>query len=180
MGNSIPAEKKRGAIIFDRDGVLNVDVGYAYRPDQIIWIPGAMEAVRMVNEAGFYAFVATNQSGVARGYYTEDDVQKLHAWMNDQMDSQGAHIDAFEYSPYHPEGVVPGYARQSECRKPNPGMLNRLLSRPGVVREASFMIGDKTSDLEAAAAAGIDGVLFDGVDLVKTITTRIYQQLGTS
>ena len=169
-GNS---EGSRAAVIFDRDGVLNVDVGYAYRPDQIIWVPGAIEAVKMVNEAGLYAFVATNQSGVARGYYTEDDVQRLHSWMNEQMARNGAHIDAFEYSPFHPEGIVPGYAQESDCRKPGPGMLDKLLCRPGVIRDASFMVGDKLSDMQAAHAAGIEGLLFDNTNLLKLISARL-------
>ncbi len=169
----IPAMLSRSAVIFDRDGVLNVDINYAHRPDQIQWIEGAFAAVKAVNDAGLFAYVATNQAGVARGFYGEQEVIALHQWMNSQMMEHGAHIDAFEYSPYHPDGVVRKYSRPSECRKPNPGMLNRLLSRPGVVRDASFMIGDKASDMAAAAAASIDGVLFDGDNLMKTIASRL-------
>jgi D-glycero-D-manno-heptose 1,7-bisphosphate phosphatase len=153
--------------------VLNHDVAYAHRPDQITWVKGAKEAVRAVNDAGMFAFVATNQAGVARGYYGEADVQSLHRWMNEELAKVGAHIDAFEYSPYHPEGVVQEYSRTSECRKPGPGMLNRLLARRDVIREASFMIGDKSTDIAAAEAAGIQGVLFDGVDLLKIVTDRL-------
>lgn len=169
----VPSILRRGAVIFDRDGVLNVDVAYAHRPDQIIWVEGAKAAVRAVNDAGLLAFVATNQAGVARGFYGEADVQALHRWMNDELAKFGAHIDAFEYSPFHPEGVIPEFSRQSECRKPNPGMLNRLLARPGVIRDASFMIGDNPTDIQAAEAAGIEGLLFDGADLLKAVTDRL-------
>jgi D-glycero-D-manno-heptose 1,7-bisphosphate phosphatase len=169
----VPEILRRGAVIFDRDGVLNHDVAYAHRPDQITWVKGAREAVRAVNDAGRFAFVATNQAGVARGYYAETDVQDLHRWMNEELTKVGAHIDAFEYSPFHPEGVVAAYARPSDCRKPGAGMLNRLLLRPNVIREASFMIGDQPTDMAAAEAAGIPGVLFDGNDLLKLVTDRL-------
>ena len=149
-------------MIFDRDGVLNVDVGYAYRPDQIIWIPGAMEAVRMVNEAGLYAFVATNQSGVARGYYTEDDVQRLHAWMNIELSKSGARIDAFVYSPFHLAGSVAAYSKDSNCRKPRPGMIDRLVAEWGLETSRTILIGDKETDMQAARSAGIGGFLFTG------------------
>ena len=123
------AEGLRGAVIFDRDGVLNVDVGYAHRPDQIIWTAGAMAAVKAVNDAGLFAFVATNQSGVARGVFSEDDVRALHAWMEAQMAAAGARLDAFVYSPFHPEGTVAAYRARTACRKPNPGMILDLLAR---------------------------------------------------
>jgi D-glycero-D-manno-heptose 1,7-bisphosphate phosphatase len=169
----VPEILRRGAVIFDRDGVLNHDVAYAHRPDQITWVKGAKEAVRAVNDAGMFAFVATNQAGVARGFYGEADVQALHRWMNEELAKVGAHIDAFEYSPYHPDGVVPEYSRASECRKPGPGMLNRLLARSDVIREKSIMIGDKPTDMEAANSAGILGVHFDGVDLLPTVSERL-------
>lgn len=152
----------RGAVIFDRDGVLNAEVGYAYRPDQIHWIDGAMAAVRAVNDAGLFAFVATNQSGVARGYYAEADVVALHQWMNEELAAVGARIDAFEYSPFHPDGVVPAYARASPCRKPGPGMIERLLTAWPVDHRRVVMIGDQPTDMAAATAAGIRGVLFGG------------------
>ena len=155
----------RGAVIFDRDGVLNQDVGFAFRPDQIIWIPGAAKAVRMVNQAGLFAFVATNQSGVARGYYTEEDIALLHQWMNAELAKEGAHIDAFYHSPFHPDGSVDAYRRVSDCRKPGGGMIRKILSEWPVDPARALMVGDKESDLAAAAAAGILGSLFEGGDL---------------
>jgi D-glycero-D-manno-heptose 1,7-bisphosphate phosphatase len=159
----------RGAVIFDRDGVLNEDVAYAHRPDQIRWIDGAMEAVRAVNDAGLYAFVATNQSGVARGYYEEADVVALHQWMNRELGKAGAHIDAFVFSPYHRDATVKAYRRDSDCRKPGPGMILQLLERFTVDPARTLMVGDKLSDLAAAHAAGVEGLLFTGGSLLETI-----------
>ena len=152
-------------MIFDRDGVLNRDVGYAFRPDQIQWVEGAIEAVKAVNDAGLLAFVATNQSGVARGYYTEADVDALHAWMNEALGQSGAHIDAFAYCPHHVDGTVEGYVQECSWRKPGPGMILSLLDRFPVDPARALMIGDNLSDVSAAEAAGILGVRFKGGSL---------------
>jgi D-glycero-D-manno-heptose 1,7-bisphosphate phosphatase len=148
-------------------------VGFAHRPDQILWVEGARAAVKAVNEAGLHAFVATNQSGVARGLYTEADVVALHEWMNGQLALDGAHIDAFVYSPYHPEAPVEAYRRDSDCRKPGPGLIRRLLAAWPVDPERTCLIGDRETDLAAARAAGIRGVLFAGGDLRPTVATVI-------
>lgn len=159
---TIPARHRRGAVFFDRDGVLNVDHGHVGTRDRFTWMAGAREAVRLVNEADMYAFVVTNQAGVAKGFYTEDDVRSLHAFMQDELAQAGAHIDDFRYSPYHAEGVVAAYRRESDCRKPGPGMLNALLRDWPVDPARSLLVGDKESDLAAAAAAGVRGCLFAG------------------
>jgi len=163
----------RGAVIFDRDGVLNEDTGYPHRPDQIVWVAGAMAAVRAVNEAGLLAFVATNQSGVARGMYGEQDVLALHAWMNQELEKSGARIDAFAYSPFHPEGSVETYRRATDCRKPGPQMLLDLMAAHPVDRSRAVMVGDRESDMQAASAAGIEGFLFTGGDLEAAIRPLI-------
>ncbi len=172
----IPALFRRGAVIFDRDGVLNRDVGYAHRPDQIVWTADAFAAVKAVNDAGLFAFVATNQAGVARGYYGEEDVQALHRWMEAELRAAGAHIDAFVYSPFHPEGAVEAYRAATECRKPGPGMIRDLMARFPVDPARTVMIGDKPTDTAAAAAAGVAGEMFDGgnlLDLVEGVVNRL-------
>jgi D-glycero-D-manno-heptose 1,7-bisphosphate phosphatase len=169
-------EKRRGAVIFDRDGTLNVDVGYAHRPDQIVWIEDAAKAVRACNEAGLFTFVATNQSGVARGYYTEDEVKALHRWMYLQLMDKGARIDAFLFSPFHPEATQPAYRRESDCRKPGPGMIQDLMARFPIDPARTVMIGDKDTDVQAAQAAGIAGYKYEGGSLlafVKPVLARI-------
>lgn len=163
------ADRVRGAVIFDRDGVLNEDTEYPHRPDQIVWTPTAKAAVKAVNDAGLLAFVATNQSGVARGFYGEQDVVNLHSWMNRELMAAGAHIDAFEHSPFHPEGAVETYRRDSDCRKPGPGMLNRLIEGHGVDRRRTVMIGDRPGDVAAGVAAGVEGILFEGGDLAAFV-----------
>jgi len=150
----------RPAVFFDRDGVLNRDAGYLFEASKFEWIEGAREAVRLVNEAGYFAFVVTNQSGVARGFYQESDVEALHRWIAGELAKAGAHIDAFEYCPDHPEGIVERYRRDSDRRKPGPGMITDLMKRFPVATEKSFLIGDQQRDLEAARAAGIRGLLF--------------------
>jgi D-glycero-D-manno-heptose 1,7-bisphosphate phosphatase len=156
---------QRPAVFFDRDGVLNVDHGYVHRPDQIEWIPGSKQAIKLFNDAGYFVFVVTNQAGVARGYYSEDDVHALHRWMAAELRPAGAHVDCFEFCPHHPEGTVERYRRTSERRKPAPGMLLDCLQHWPVNKHESFLIGDKESDLQAASAAGIAGHLFPGGDL---------------
>ena len=156
----------QGAVFFDRDGVLNRDVGYPHRPDQIEWTPGAAEAIRLATAAGRRVFVVTNQSGVARGFFDEAAVQALHRWMGDALAAQGARIDGFAYCPHHPQGVVEGYGRACDCRKPGPGMILRLIADHDIDPARSFLIGDRASDMQAAAGAGMRGLLFgDGEDL---------------
>lgn len=154
-------ELKRPAAFLDRDGVLNADHGYAHRLDQLEWIDGAPAAVRLLNEAGYYVFVATNQSGIARGYYDEAAVKHFHAHMQAALRAQGAHIDAFYYCPHHPEGSVGRYAVACRCRKPGTGLLEQAAEEWPLDRSRSFLIGDKASDLKAAADFGIHGILFD-------------------
>jgi len=156
---------RRPAVFFDRDGVLNHDSGYTFEAGKLQWIEGAREAVKAVNDAGCFAFVVTNQSGVARGFYEESHVHALHRWMADEMAAIGAHIDAFEYCPDHPDGTVERYRRVNDRRKPGAGMITDLLARFPVNADKSLLVGDNPSDLEAARAAGLQGHLFSGGNL---------------
>ena len=155
----------RSAAFFDRDGVLNRDDGYVYEPARFVMTDGAAEAVRACNAAGHLVFVVTNQSGVARGYYDEAAVVALHHHMIAAFAAQGARIDDVRYCPHHPVGVVPGYARACYWRKPGAGMIEDLIAVWGVDRARAFLIGDQPSDMEAAAAARIEGWLFASGDL---------------
>lgn len=151
--------------LLDRDGVLNVDVGYACRPDQIQWIPGALAALARLRNQGIQVAVVTNQSGVARGMYTESDVEALHAWMGEQASGSGGRIDAFYSCPFHPEAEIVVYRRQHPDRKPAPGMIYRALKDFDVQPDEAFLIGDRDSDIAAARAAGVEGHLFAGGSL---------------
>ncbi|HEY5795488.1 MAG TPA: HAD family hydrolase [Bosea sp. (in: a-proteobacteria)] len=157
-------------VFLDRDGVLNEDIEYAYRIDQIIWVEGAFSAVRRLNLLGYRAVVVTNQSGVGRGFYNEEDVRALHAEMNRIMAANGARIDAFYYAPHHPDATVAAYRTDHEDRKPRPGMLLKAMQAFPTQMQRSFLIGDRASDLEAAKAAGVAGFLFKGGDLDAFVT----------
>lgn len=159
------------ALFLDRDGVLNEDQGYVYRWSDFRWICGAREAVADFNRAGWLVIVVTNQSGVGRGYYTEDDVHVLHANMQSDLAKVGAHIDAFYHAPQHPEAAEPAYRHPDPpLRKPNPGMILQAMADWPVNAARSLLVGDKASDLEAAKRAGIHGVLFKGGDLRAFLT----------
>jgi D-glycero-D-manno-heptose 1,7-bisphosphate phosphatase len=162
----------RPAVFLDRDGVLNQDIGYAHRPDQIVWVAGVGAAIRRLNDAGFLIFVVTNQAGVARGYYDEAAVLRLHRWMAEALEAAaGARIDAFYYCPHYPEGTREGYGMRCSCRKPAPGMLLRAMADWPVDAARSFLIGDKQSDIQAAEAAGVRGHLFHGGSLLDRVET---------
>src|SRR3954467_5114411 len=162
----------RAAVFFDRDGVLNEDDGYACDPDKIRWVEGAREAVKAVNDAGYLAFVVTNQSGVARGLYKESDIRILHSRMAEELAKVGAHIDAFEYCPHHPEASVELYRTSCTCRKPEPGMITKIMNRFPVDSARSFLVGDKFTDIEAANGAGIRGYLFEGPNLQHFVNSH--------
>ncbi len=162
---AIPAMARRPAAFLDRDGVLIEDTGWPHRPEEARWTPGAAAAVKRLNDAGFFVFVVTNQAGVARGFYPESQVGVMHRWIAEEFAAAGAHVDEFAYCPNHPEAVVEAYRLDCRRRKPKPGMILDLMATWPVVREGSFLIGDRETDLAAAAAAGIPGHLFPGGDL---------------
>lgn len=146
------------AVFLDRDGTINQEKEYLYRIEDFEFVPGAPEAIRMLNAAGLFVVVVTNQSGVARGYYTEADVEALHRHIDVELASYGARVDAWLYCPHHPT-VNGSYAAPCGCRKPLPGMLLEAADRYGIDLTASVMIGDKRADLEAGRAAGCRQIL---------------------
>jgi D-glycero-D-manno-heptose 1,7-bisphosphate phosphatase len=157
-------QARRPAAFLDRDGVLNVDRGYVHRLDQLEWVDGAAQAVGLLNRAGYIVIVVTNQSGIARGFYDEAAVRQFHTHMQDGLQAQGAHIDAFYYCPHHPQGTVAEWAVRCRCRKPLPGMLEQAARDWPIDLGRSFMIGDKDDD--------IPGIKFDAateplIDLVR-------------
>jgi D-glycero-D-manno-heptose 1,7-bisphosphate phosphatase len=174
--DSVSSSDRRPALFLDRDGVLNEDQGYVHRWEDFRWIPGAKQAVAAFNRAGWLVIVVTNQSGVGRGYYTEAEMHALHAKMAEELAAEGARIDAFYHAPHHPEAEVEAYRHPDPPdRKPNPGMILRALADWPIDRERSVLVGDKASDMEAAARAGVRGVLFEGGDLLGFLQLKADQ-----
>jgi len=157
------------AAFFDRDGTLNVDRDYLYKIEDLRWVPYAREALYYLNQRGYTVFVITNQSGVARGYYTETEVKALHERMASDVREYGAKIEKSYYCPHHKEGKVAEYAVDCDCRKPKPGMLLQAFAEYDIDKEESFLIGDGKRDIEAAEAAGIKGYLYQGGSLLELV-----------
>jgi D-glycero-D-manno-heptose 1,7-bisphosphate phosphatase len=154
LGNST----LKRAVFVDRDGTINVERDYLYRVDEFEFIPGAPQALKLLNEAGFMVVVVTNQSGVARGYYTEEEVGILHRHIESELANAGARVDAWYYCPHHPSGRG-SYSLPCRCRKPLPGMLLEAARRHNIDLAASIMIGDRLADMEAGIAAGCHTIL---------------------
>ena len=156
----------RKAALLDRDGVLNVDTGYTHRPEDLAFMPGAVAAVRRLNQAGRLVIVVTNQSGVARGLYDEAAVDAFHEAMSAALGREGARIDAYYHCPFHEDATVETYRHADHPdRKPNPGMVLRALSDFVISPGDAFLIGDRGSDVEAARRAGVRGYRYAGGDL---------------
>ncbi|MEW6074548.1 MAG: HAD family hydrolase [Planctomycetota bacterium] len=153
------AASPRPAVFLDRDGTLIDELGYLADPDRVALFPGAAAAVRRLNAAGFAVVVATNQSGVARGLFTEEDVQAVHARVRTLLASQGAEVDLFLFSPFHPDFGDARYRRATDWSKPGPGMLLAARDRLGLDLRASWVVGDAERDLEAGRRAGVAGLI---------------------
>jgi D-glycero-D-manno-heptose 1,7-bisphosphate phosphatase len=149
----------RPAIFLDRDGVLIEDSHYLGSTDRVRLIPGAAEAVAAINRAGWPVVVVTNQSGVGRGLFSYASVGEVHAHIAEQLATFGAAVTAFYFCPHHPEAEVEAYRVECDCRKPQPGMLLAAADDLGLDPAASWMIGDRVSDLQAGAAVGARTVL---------------------
>lgn len=151
----ISKEPLRKAAFLDRDGVINIDHGYLHQSEQFDFIDGVFEACRHLQNLGYLLIVVTNQSGIARGYYTEHQFALLTSWMKQQFAAQGVKIDAVYYCPHHLEKGQNPYNIDCDCRKPRPGMFTQAIREYGIDPSQSLMLGDKAADMLAAAAAGV-------------------------
>ena len=149
--------------------MCNVDHGWVGTRERFEWMPGALAAIAAATQRGWHVFVVTNQSGVARGHYTEADLLLLHRWMLDQVLAAGGTIDDWRYCPFHPDADVAAYQRVSDWRKPAPGMLCDLMRAWRLDPARCLMVGDQATDMEAACRAGIAGHLFTGGDVAAFV-----------
>lgn len=165
----------RPAAFLDRDGVLIHDCGYPHRPDQLQMMPGAAEAVKRLNDAGYVTVIVTNQSGIARGYFSEDTMHAFHKLLLAELAKGGATIDAIYFCPFHKVAVEHRYQHPDHPdRKPNPGMLLRAAADLDLsLDESSIMIGDNLSDMQAAKNAGVQGFHFTGGNLDDLVSTIV-------
>jgi len=154
------------ALFLDRDGVINLDHGYVHTPERFEFVDGIFDLVVAANRAGYVVVVVTNQAGIGRGYYSEKQFYALTDWMKAKFAEQGALIDAVYFCPYHPEHGIGKYRRESEFRKPAPGMLLLAQRELNIDFSRSIFVGDKASDMQAGRAAGVGRLLhLGGTDL---------------
>ena len=149
----------RRAVFLDRDGTIIEEVGYLDRAERVELYPWSIDAIRAFNRAGLAVVMVTNQSGIARGFFTEAVVDEVHRHMAEILAEGGAHIDAYYYCPHHPDGKVAGYARACDCRKPGRGLVDRAVREFGVDPASSFVVGDRWLDVGLARRVGGEAVL---------------------
>lgn len=153
---------KNPALFLDRDGVINVDHGYVHTPEEFEFVEGIFELVAAAKRAGYLVIIVTNQAGIGRGYYSETQFHTLTNWMKKRFDAHGGNIDAVYFCPYHPKHGIGKYLRESDCRKPGPGMLLLAERELKIDMTRSIFIGDKPSDMAAGRAAGVGTLLHLG------------------
>lgn len=143
------------AVFLDRDGVINVDTGYVNHSDDFVFIEGVIEACKAIKEKGYQLVIITNQSGIARGYFTEDDFMTLTEWMDWSFADKGVDVDGVYFCPHHSEKGIGEYKQNCDCRKPEPGMIISAQKHLKIDLAQSYLVGDKLSDLQAGKNAGI-------------------------
>ena len=160
-----PGERKRRflsarpAVFLDRDGTLIHDVGYLSRLEDMQWYPPSIEAIRLLNRAGFLVFVTTNQGGIGLGFYDEELVRRVHDAMSADLARAGARIDGYYFCPHHPRAIRDDLRLECECRKPKAGMIRQAQAAFDIDLSRSFVVGDKLADVGLAASVGAPGLL---------------------
>lgn len=152
-------EMRQPAVFLDRDGTINEQMGYINHISRFHLLPGVRKAVRSLNDQGYLAIVVSNQSGVARGYFPIELVHSIHEYMKKLMNEGGARIDEVFFCPHHPSGEVTQYAGSCDCRKPEPGLIRQATECFGIDLEASYVIGDRYTDIVMAHRLGLRGIL---------------------
>jgi D-glycero-D-manno-heptose 1,7-bisphosphate phosphatase len=150
----------RSALFLDRDGVVNMDHAYVYRPEDFVFIAGIFALVAAANRSGKLVVIVTNQAGIGRGYYSESQFHGLMSWVGARFAERGCRIDAVYFSPFHPEHGIGPYRRITNCRKPAPGMLIRAADELSIDLSSSILIGDRLTDLQAGSKAGVGQLIW--------------------
>ena len=150
---------KRWGVFLDRDGVINEEVNYLSSPDLLKLLPGAAQAIRQLNQQCIPVIVVSNQAGVARGYFAEREVQRIHAELSSLLLRGGAHVDRYYYCPHHPTECIGPYRMDCDCRKPKPGLLLKAESEMNLDLARSYLVGDNVTDIEAGIRAGVRSIL---------------------
>nr|WP_304970216.1 D-glycero-beta-D-manno-heptose 1,7-bisphosphate 7-phosphatase [uncultured Schaedlerella sp.] len=172
------------AVFLDRDGTINREKYYLYRQEDFEWIPGARDAIRTFVLLGYKVFIITNQSGIARGYYTEEDVKLLHHWMDEELRQAGAKVDGYYYCPHHPEAGYGDYQADCGCRKPRAGLFWQAVREHGITDlKNSWAVGDRMRDLEPAGELGCQKALvLTGQDSEEELAERedikVFEDIG--
>lgn len=143
------------AVFLDRDGVINVDTGYVSHSDDFVFIDGVIDACKAIKDKGYQIVIITNQSGIARGYFSEDEFMTLTEWMDWSLADKGVDIDGIYFCPHHPEHGIGDFKQACDCRKPQPGMIKSAQSHLDIDLSQSYLVGDKLSDLQAGKNAGV-------------------------
>ena len=143
------------ALFLDRDGVIKQEINYAHRPDQIVYVDGIFDLCQTAQTLGYFLIVVTNQAGIGRGYYTEDQFHHLTRWIQQQFQERGIVLHETYFCPDHPDHGLGVYKKESFDRKPHPGMILKGIEKYALSPAASVMIGDRETDMQAAHAAGI-------------------------
>lgn len=170
----IPKFRHKPCLFLDRDGVINIDKGYTFKPEDLTFVPGIVESIKAANDKGYYVIVVTNQAGVARGFYGLKEVDIFHAEIQNQLAKNGAFIDAFYACPYHKDGTIAEFTIDNHPdRKPNPGLILKAFNDWPIDKAKSFLVGDKEHDVIAAQNARIRGILFKGSEIGDLIISNL-------
>ena len=150
---------KRPAVFIDRDGTINEQMGYVNHISRFVLLPGTAEGIRLLNRHQYLAIIVSNQSGVARGYFPMELIDRVHAHMKDLLAKEGASIDGIFFCPHYPRGIVPEYSVECDCRKPRTGLVQKACEEFDIDMKNSYVIGDRCSDIELAERSNLQGIM---------------------